>query len=276
MTSNKPKVNPAQAAAPDRSNSLADLAARIRTEHEAVSTALAESVQHAMAAGALLIEAKEQIPHGGWLPWLRDHCAISERTAQLYMRTAKNRKEIEKQIRNGVADLSLNEATAILMLTSNVKKLINFARELEHLPPEQVLERCIAEGVGVFQDEGYDPFAGRSKAEQIEWTIFIIFLSFDGERHGGEPDRIADHVEWILQRPFQNVSEWLGDEGEKFRGNPFNGGWSKRFTEKFKTDWAAFRHARRHWTLKQANEEKTRLQKAFEQALADGRIERSP
>ena len=134
MTSNKPKVNPAQAAAPDRSNSLADLAARIRTEHEAVSTALAESVQHAMAAGALLIEAKEQIPHGGWLPWLRDHCAISERTAQLYMRTAKNRKEIENQIRNGVADLSLNEATAILMLTSNVKKLINFARELERLP----------------------------------------------------------------------------------------------------------------------------------------------
>jgi hypothetical protein len=34
---------------------------------------------------------------------------MSERTAQLYMRCAKSRETIEKQIRNGVADLSLNE-----------------------------------------------------------------------------------------------------------------------------------------------------------------------
>src|SRR3954447_26941881 len=105
------------------SNSLADLAARIKAEHGAVASALKDSVRHAIAAGELLIEAKAQLAHGQWLPWLSDHCTISERTAQLYMRVAKNRADIEAQIRNDVADLSLSEAAAILALSSDVRRL---------------------------------------------------------------------------------------------------------------------------------------------------------
>ena len=41
-----------------RSNSLTDLVARIRAEHQATADALKSSVEHAMAAGDLLIEAK--------------------------------------------------------------------------------------------------------------------------------------------------------------------------------------------------------------------------
>src|SRR5271170_8120609 len=92
------------------SNSLTDLAGRIVVEHTDVSTALKESVRHAIAAGELLIEAKGQVPHGQWLPWLRDNCSMSERTAQLYMRVAKSRTEVEAQMRNDVADLTLSEA----------------------------------------------------------------------------------------------------------------------------------------------------------------------
>jgi Protein of unknown function (DUF3102) len=77
------------------SNSLPDLASRIRAEHEATSAALKTSVEHAMTAGELLIEAKALVKHGQWLPWLAEHCAISDRTAQLYMRCAKNRSAIE-------------------------------------------------------------------------------------------------------------------------------------------------------------------------------------
>jgi hypothetical protein len=35
------------------------------------------------------------VKHGEWLPWLADHCKLSKRTAQLYMRVAANRTEIE-------------------------------------------------------------------------------------------------------------------------------------------------------------------------------------
>jgi len=186
-------------------NSLPDLAARIRAEHEAVSAALKESVRHAIAAGELLIEAKGQLGHGRWLPWLRDHCTISERTAQLYMRVAKNRAEIEAQIRNGVADLSLNEAAALLMLSSDVRKLLNFAKQAEGLSGEALIEFCIVNNVAVIQDSNYNPFAGRSEAEKLEWCLFTLFLSYDraAGRVGFDPEDAWRHVEYLLQRPFQ-------------------------------------------------------------------------
>src|ERR1700730_11575687 len=161
-----------------RSNSLAGLAERIKMEQEAPAGALKRSVEHAIAAGDLLIEAKAQVPHGYWLPWLEANCAMSERTAQLYIRIAKSRATIEAQIRNGVADLSLNQAAALLMLTSDVRKLLNFARDCEHLSGDELVERCIAEGVGVLQSPGYDPVAGRSEVEKVEWHLFILFQSF--------------------------------------------------------------------------------------------------
>ena len=96
------------------SNSLTDLAARIQQEHDAVADALKRGVEHAMRAGDLLIEAKAQLnKHGQWLPWLREHCLISERTASLYMRLARHRSELQAKSAT-VADLTLNDAIALL------------------------------------------------------------------------------------------------------------------------------------------------------------------
>jgi hypothetical protein len=195
----KQNTNTAQrrtAQAFDGSNSLADLAARIRAFHQATAEALRRSVENAMAAGDLPIEAKAQLKHGQWLPWLRDHCAMSERTAQLYMRCAKNRAAIEEQVKSAtVADLTLNEAAAVLVLISDMRKVINFAREMEHLSGEELIEHCIAEGVGVVVDASYDMFAGRSDAEKLEWHWFVAFLSYDGDagRGGGEPQCVGLH-----------------------------------------------------------------------------------
>jgi hypothetical protein len=99
--------------APDRSNSLADLAARVRFEHEAAGVAMRRTVEHAMAAGDLLIEAKMQLKHGQWLPWLKENCAISDRTARLYMTLARGRTIIEAQIGN-VANSTMRDAAALL------------------------------------------------------------------------------------------------------------------------------------------------------------------
>jgi Protein of unknown function (DUF3102) len=71
-----------------RSNSLTDLAARIRAEHEACGKAFQRGLAHAIAAGKLLLEARDQIPHGQWLNWLRESCQIPERTARRYMEIA--------------------------------------------------------------------------------------------------------------------------------------------------------------------------------------------
>jgi hypothetical protein len=254
----------------ETSNSLADLAARIKNEHQAVSAALTESVGHAIAAGELLIEAKDQVKHGEWLPWLSDHCTMSERTAQLYMRCAKNRTAIEEQIRNGVADLSLNEAAALLMLTSDVRKVFNFAREMEHLSSDELVERCITDDYAVIQSPGYDPFAGRNDAEKLEWHLFITFLCYDADagRDGMNPEHASLHVEYLLQLPLQNVAEWLGEEGEKWRGL-----YGTSVSEEFKTDWAAFRDQHRECTQADVKEMLNSLQRAFDEAKAAGRLE---
>ena len=187
--------------------SLDDLATRIRTEHAAVSIALKQSLEHAMVAGDLLIEAKRQVSHGEWLPWLSDHCMISERTAQLYMRVAT--------------------------LSSNVRKLFRFIKDIEGQDdPEQIIKAAIDANVGVIVDKDYNPFADRSDAEQREWIAFINFLA---ERNNYSQDGARMHVDWIMQRPFQNVDEWLGEEGEKYR-KPY--GW--RFSPALIKNWKVF------------------------------------
>src|SRR6516162_3073420 len=64
-----------------QSNRLVVLANQIREAHRDVSTLLMRSVERALTAGELLIEAKQQLSHGGWLEWLREYVEISERTA---------------------------------------------------------------------------------------------------------------------------------------------------------------------------------------------------
>jgi hypothetical protein len=243
------------------SNSLIDLAARVQAEHRAVSAALQDSVRHAILAGELLIEAKAQLDHGQWLPWLRDHCEIADRTARLYMRVAKNRAEIEAQIGNGVADLSLNEAAALLMLSSDVRKLLNFSKQAEGLSGEALIDFCIANDVAVITTPDYNPFHGRSEAEKLEWLAFGLFLAHFA---GWTPDGAGQHVEWLLQHSFQNVDELLGPTGDRWRdaiGMRHPG-------QQFRAEWPAFRDAHGHATLADLEEELRGLQARFDKDLA--------
>jgi hypothetical protein len=95
------------------SNYLIDIAARVKIEHQAVAASLKQSVQHAIAAGELLLEAKDQIPHGQWLPWLEQHCGVTPRAAQMYMRVAKYRAAIELKYED-ISHLTIADALAAL------------------------------------------------------------------------------------------------------------------------------------------------------------------
>ena len=69
---------------------LLALAADVNAAHRACEAATRTAVAHALGAGRLLLRAKAALPHGAWLPWLRAHVACAERTAQLYMRLARD------------------------------------------------------------------------------------------------------------------------------------------------------------------------------------------
>lgn len=87
------------------SNRLTVLAHEINAAHLAAQQHAKKSVESAISAGEALLEAKDQLKHGEWLPWLRNNCKISERSARVYMRLAKHKDEV---LKNGsAADLSI-------------------------------------------------------------------------------------------------------------------------------------------------------------------------
>lgn len=94
--------------------SLADLATQINAEHEAATNALQSGLDHAVAAGRLLIKAKLKIAsHGDWLPWLKANCTFSARSAQGYMKVAKAVANLGDDANaKRVALLSLRDALA--------------------------------------------------------------------------------------------------------------------------------------------------------------------
>jgi hypothetical protein len=54
-----------------------------------LQTALKCETADIIAIGDLLLEAQEQVEHGGWLTWLKTNFGSSIRTAQNYMNAAR-------------------------------------------------------------------------------------------------------------------------------------------------------------------------------------------
>lgn len=68
---------------------LNELASKIKQHHEEAITTARRSLDHAKEAGKLLLDAKAQLDHGKWLPWLKE-IGVKDRTARLYIQCAKS------------------------------------------------------------------------------------------------------------------------------------------------------------------------------------------
>lgn len=64
-----------------------------------------------LTIGRCLIEAKEVLPHGEWLPWLNEKVEFSERTARRFMQLSR-----EWTNRSTLTDLGASKALALLAL----------------------------------------------------------------------------------------------------------------------------------------------------------------
>lgn len=99
----------------------AELADTIKAEIAAGEAAGRKTVEHFRLAGLALIEAKERLPHGHFLPFVDDEVKIKRRTAQAYMRLARELPKLPEKKAQRVAHLSFRDALAELASTS--KKL---------------------------------------------------------------------------------------------------------------------------------------------------------
>jgi DUF3102 family protein len=145
------------------SNYLVDIAARILIEHNAAATALEHCLTHAIAAGDLLIQAKDQVPHGSWLPWLHDNCEMSVRGAQAYMKLARGKEQIE-QIRRQSEHLTLKQGLAVLSKPPLPAPVI----------PEKYAELC-REVMGSIGDKHVlIPIVSGTKAERLDLIAKLL------------------------------------------------------------------------------------------------------
>lgn len=76
---------------------LPALAAQINNLHTQCEESYKNSLEFARRAGELLLKVKSQLAHGQWLPWIEENTVISPRTAQVYMRLARNWHEFSNK-----------------------------------------------------------------------------------------------------------------------------------------------------------------------------------
>lgn len=94
---------------------LTKLAGHIQHLHQQCIAAARKTVDHAIAVGELLLQAKALVGHGAWLQWVEDNCKISESTTRRYMRLARNKNEVLEHAKSVImTDLTVTEAYQLL------------------------------------------------------------------------------------------------------------------------------------------------------------------
>ena len=120
------------------------IGAEIRTYVNAARQILTKC---AVEIGRRLVEAKELLPHGEWLPWLQQETDFSERTAQIYMKIFREYGAAQESLFGAevntqtFADLPISKALALLSVPESER--IEFAEvvDAEHISVRELEEK---------------------------------------------------------------------------------------------------------------------------------------
>ena len=117
------------------------LAAQIEREHQAAIGAARSAIEHAIRCGNLLLEAKAQVGHGGWLPWIEANVSFGARQAQKYMHLANHADALPNA--NSGSHLSINEALEVLR-DDHILRVMGSSETPEWYTPAPIVERVVA------------------------------------------------------------------------------------------------------------------------------------
>ena len=135
-----------------------------------------------LTIGRCLIEAKDMLSHGEWLPWLTEQVEFSPRTAQNFMRLAREWSNTQT-----LADLGASKALALLALPPEEReqfmedhKVIDMsARQLEQAIKERDEARAAAEQAA----------ADQRTAEQVRDKMAEDMRLLNASLAGAQEDR---------------------------------------------------------------------------------------
>ena len=185
---------------------------------EAITNAMREAKRRGgeaiLTIGRCLTEAKQSLPHGEWLPWLNERVELSERTAQKFMKLAR-----EWSNPNTLADLGASKALMLLALPESERErfaedhnVIDMsARQLE----QAIRERKEAqEAAARAEAEAKTAEEARAKMEE-DMKLLNARLSGaqeDREQAAQAAARLEAELEELKARPVEVAVETVVDQ----------------------------------------------------------------
>lgn len=178
-----------------------------------------ELARNIVDIGLRLIEAKEMLSHGEWLPWLKENVCFSEATAQRYMKVA-----MEFPNPALVRDLGVRKALALLELPPSEREgfaeennVIDMtSRELEKAIRERDEARRAAEAA---KADAQTAEESRAKMESdLKALTEIHRAAQEGEAHAREDlERARAELKELRERPVDVAVEVDQEAVEKAR-----------------------------------------------------------
>ena len=163
-----------------------------------------------LTIGRCLIEAKEMLPHGEWLPWLNERVEFSERTARRFMKLYR-----ECSNRPALADLGASKALALLALPAEEREQFMEDHNVIDMSARQ-LEQAIKE-----RDEARKAAeAAKADAEQarakMEADMAVVNASLEAARAekqkaDQETARLEQELAGLKAKPVEVAVETVVD-----------------------------------------------------------------
>lgn len=167
-----------------------------------------------LTIGRCLIEAKDMLSHGEWLPWLTEQVEFSPRTAQNFMRLAREWSNTQT-----LADLGASKALALLALPPEEReqfmedhKVIDMsARQLEQAIKERDEARMAAEQAAADQHAAEQ--ARDKMAEDMKFlNVRLAGAKEDREQAMQDVARLESELAELKARPVDVAVETVVDQ----------------------------------------------------------------
>ena len=167
-----------------------------------------------LTIGRCLIEAKDMLSHGEWLPWLSDRVDLSERTAQKFMRLAR-----EWSNPSALADLGATKALMLLALPEEEREqmlsdhnVIDMTtRQLEQAIKERDEAKAAAEQAAA--DQRTAEQARDKMAEDMKFlNVRLAGAKEDREQAMQDVARLEKELAELKARPVEVAVETVVDQ----------------------------------------------------------------
>lgn len=153
-----------------------------------------------LTIGRCLVEAKELLPHGEWLPWLNERAELSERTAQKFMRLAR-----EWSNPNTLADLGASKALMLLALPPEEREQFETEHNVIDMSARQ-LRQAIKE-----RDEAWKA-AEQARADASAAEQARVKIAEDMRLANGRVAQLSKELEELRSRPVEVAVQHAEEE----------------------------------------------------------------